>query len=53
VVTGVGAVTPLAIGAEESYQAMCQGKSGIVRLPSWADEYPAQVLFGSLFGVNC
>lgn len=22
---------------------MCAGKSGLVRLPSWADEYPAQV----------
>jgi 3-oxoacyl-[acyl-carrier-protein] synthase II len=22
---------------------MCEGKSGIVRLPSWADEYPAQL----------
>jgi len=36
-------VTPVGIGAEEAYQAMCAGKSGIVKLPSWADEYPAQV----------
>ena len=29
VVTGVGAVTPLGIGAEQSWQSLCQGKSGI------------------------
>ena len=43
VVTGVGAVTPVGIGGEEAYRAMCAGKSGLVRLPAWADEYPAQV----------
>ena len=32
VVTGVGAVTPLATGAEQSWQALCQGKSGVARL---------------------
>ncbi|GAI17085.1 unnamed protein product, partial [marine sediment metagenome] len=32
VVTGVGAVTPLATGAEQSWQAMCQGKSGVARI---------------------
>ena len=29
VITGVGAITPLGIGVEESWQALCQGKSGI------------------------
>jgi len=29
VVTGVGAVTPLGIGVEQSWQSLCQGKSGI------------------------
>jgi 3-oxoacyl-[acyl-carrier-protein] synthase II len=29
VITGVGAVTPLGIGVEKSWQALCQGKSGI------------------------
>ena len=29
VITGVGAVTPLGIGVEESWQSLCQGKSGI------------------------
>ena len=32
VVTGIGAVTPLATGAEQSWQALCQGKSGIARI---------------------
>jgi len=32
VVTGIGAVTPLAIGAEKSWQALCQGKSGVARI---------------------
>ena len=41
--TGLGAVTPVGIGAEVAYKAMCEGKSGIVKLPSWANEYPAQV----------
>ncbi len=29
VVTGLGAITPLAIGVEPSWQSLCQGKSGI------------------------
>ena len=32
VITGVGAVTPLATGAEQSWQALCQGKSGVARI---------------------
>ena len=32
VVTGIGAVTPLATGAEQSWQALCQGKSGVARI---------------------
>jgi len=43
VITGVGAVTPVGIGGDVAYKAMCEGKSGIVKLPSWADEYPAQL----------
>ena len=43
VITGVGAVTPVGIGADEAYKNMCDGKSGIRKLPSWADEFPAQV----------
>eukprot|EP01031_Cornospumella_fuschlensis_P045607 gene45607-55817_t len=43
VVTGLGAVTPVGIGAHEAFRAMCEGKSGIVKLPAWADQYPAQL----------
>ena len=32
VVTGVGAVTPLAAGVAQSWQALCQGKSGVARI---------------------
>jgi 3-oxoacyl-[acyl-carrier-protein] synthase II len=32
VITGLGAVTPLAIGVEESWQKLCQGKSGVTRI---------------------
>ena len=32
VITGLGAVTPLAIGAEESWQKLCQGRSGVARI---------------------
>jgi len=32
VITGIGAVTPLGIGAKESWQALCQGKSGVARI---------------------
>lgn len=36
-------MTPVGIGADAAYKAMCKGQSGIRRLPSWADEYPAQL----------
>jgi 3-oxoacyl-[acyl-carrier-protein] synthase II len=32
VITGLGAVTPLATGVEESWQRLCQGQSGIARI---------------------
>ncbi len=32
VITGVGAVTPLGTGAGKSWQALCQGKSGVARI---------------------
>ncbi|MEE9529029.1 MAG: beta-ketoacyl-ACP synthase II [Dehalococcoidia bacterium] len=32
VITGVGAITPLGTGAGKSWQALCQGKSGIARI---------------------
>jgi 3-oxoacyl-[acyl-carrier-protein] synthase II len=32
VITGIGAITPLAVGAEQSWQKLCQGKSGVARI---------------------
>ena len=32
VVSGVGAVTPIGIGAEKSWQALCRGKSGVAKI---------------------
>jgi 3-oxoacyl-[acyl-carrier-protein] synthase II len=32
VITGLGAITPLAIGVEESWRKLCQGKSGIAKI---------------------
>ena len=32
VITGLGAVTPLATGVEESWRELCQGKSGVARI---------------------
>jgi len=32
VITGLGAVTPLAAGVEESWRKLCQGKSGVARI---------------------
>ncbi len=42
VITGVGAVSPLGWG-DDFWNGLIEGRSGIVRLPSWADEYPAKV----------
>jgi 3-oxoacyl-[acyl-carrier-protein] synthase II len=32
VITGLGAITPLAIGVEESWRRLCQGRSGVTRI---------------------
>ncbi len=32
VITGMGAVTPLAVGVEESWKKLCAGESGIKRI---------------------
>jgi 3-oxoacyl-[acyl-carrier-protein] synthase II len=48
VVTGVGAVSSVGVGADNFFQALVDGKSGIAKMPSWSDEYPAQV--GSIVG---
>ncbi len=44
VVTGVGLITPLGIGVEESWSALCAGKSGICRITRFdASEYQTQI----------
>ena len=44
VVTGMGVVTPLGIGVDETWQALCAGKSGIRRITRFdASAYPSQV----------
>jgi len=44
VVTGIGAVTPLATGAEQSWQALCQGKSGVARITRFdASNFKVQI----------
>ena len=35
VITGLGAITPLATGVEESWQRLCQGKSGVARITTF------------------
>ena len=42
VVTGVGAVSPLGWG-DDFWNGLIAGKSGITKLPEWADEYPANI----------
>jgi len=52
VVTGVGAVTPLGIGVEKSWQALCQGKSGIGEITSFdASDFRTRVA-GEVKGFN-
>ena len=35
VITGLGAVTPLATGVEESWRKLCQGESGVARITTF------------------
>ncbi len=44
VVTGLGLVTPLGIGVEETWKGICEGRSGIGRITKFdASEYSCQV----------
>lgn len=44
VVTGLGAVTPLAVGVQQSWQALCQGKSGVGGITKFdASGYKTQI----------
>ncbi|MFZ2958217.1 MAG: beta-ketoacyl-[acyl-carrier-protein] synthase family protein [Candidatus Ozemobacteraceae bacterium] len=43
-VTGIGAVTPLGLGANTTFDALCQGKNGIRDIPAWKDaNFPVSV----------
>ena len=44
VVTGIGLVTPIGIGIEETWGALCQGRSGVRRITRFdPKDYPAQI----------
>ncbi len=44
VITGLGMVSPLGIGVEKSWQALCAGKSGIDQITRFdASEFPCQI----------
>jgi 3-oxoacyl-[acyl-carrier-protein] synthase II len=44
VVTGVGAITPVGIGAEETWQALLEGRSGISRITEIdVEQYPTRI----------
>lgn len=44
VITGLGAVTPIGIGAEEFFKNLCAGKSGICRITYFdPTSYPCQI----------
>ncbi len=44
VVTGLGAVTPLGIGVETTWKALCAGQSGVGRISRFdATDYPCQI----------
>ncbi len=52
VVTGVGAVTPLGIGVEAGWQALCQGKSGVSAITSFdASDFRTRIA-GEVNGFN-
>src|SRR5947208_1069101 len=43
VVTGMGAVSPLACGVEQSWRRLLAGQSGLRPLPEWAQALPARI----------
>ena len=52
VVTGVGAVTPLGIGVEKSWESLCQGKSGVGEITHFdASDFRTRVA-GEVKGFN-
>jgi len=44
VVTGLGIISPLGIGVEDNWQALCRGQSGIGRITKFdVDEFPVKI----------
>ena len=52
VVTGMGAVTPLGVGVEASWQALCQGKSGVGSVTSFDASNFRTRIAGEVKGFN-
>lgn len=48
-VTGVGSLSSVGIGADSHYRSLLEGKSGIETLPEWAEEYPCKVCMSEFF----
>ena len=45
VVTGMGIISPLGIGLEQNWKAVCEGKSGIDRITKFdASDFPVKTL---------
>ena len=42
-VTGIGAVSAIGVGKASFFENLLAGKSGISKLPSWADEFPCAI----------
>ncbi|MBN2033183.1 MAG: beta-ketoacyl-ACP synthase II [Deltaproteobacteria bacterium] len=52
VITGLGMVTPLGVGVEKNWEALCAGKSGIRKIEKFdASSFPSQIA-GEIRGFN-
>lgn len=52
VITGMGAVTPIGIGVEQTWQALCEGKSGIARITKFDSSGLKTQIAAELKGFN-
>jgi 3-oxoacyl-[acyl-carrier-protein] synthase II len=52
VITGMGAVTPIGIGVEQTWQALCEGKSGIARITKFDPSELKTQIAAELKGFN-